>query len=486
MTQVFTDLLTRIRNNPNYISPSTYDTAWLAWLYPQAREWVINAQRPDGSWGAEVEYYHDRVITTLAAINAIAASSANSHELKRIEQSIRYLERAIPCLPQDVYETVGFELLVPNLVNVGKSLGLKLDQVERLIEPLMPIYHQKLALIPKDLIYSPKVAVAHSLEFMDFKALDQAAIPHLRSINGSIHNSPSATAFVEIAMKGSREGRAYLDMLLSRYSGVAPGFAPFELFELIWVLYHISLNSDLRLLRPTIDPFVEFLNNVWTEKGVGFSVTFIPDPDDASLAFRIMSKLGLQQDPSFLEVYEVNDHFQCFPLERNLSLDVHIHIVDALRDTPDFPRRDDLLLKALNILGRDLTTEYIVDKWHISPYYSTSHAIIALTGLSDNIIKKQIKWLLKTQREDGSWTFYPNQPRAAVEETAYALMALMTVYEVKGNIPFDVIQRGFRYLEKHYRTAEDLPALWINKVLYNPYHIVDAVILSTLTKYQNL
>jgi hypothetical protein len=145
-----------------------------------------------------------------------------------------------------------------------------------------------------------------------------------------------------------------------------------------------------------------------------------------------------------------------------------------------------MLLKALNILGRDLTTEYIVDKWHISPYYSTSHAVIALTGLSDNIIKKQIKWLLKTQRPDGSWTFYPSYPKAAVEETAYALMALMTVAEKRGNIPLEVIERGFRYLDKHYTAAEDLPALWINKSLYNPYHIVEAVILSARHQYQKL
>jgi halimadienyl-diphosphate synthase len=185
-------------------------------------------------------------------------------------------------------------------------------------------------------------------------------------------------------------------------------------------------------------------------------------------------------------MYEAGDHFQCFPLERNISLDVHIHIVHALKDSIDFPRRDDLLLKALNILGRDLTTDYIVDKWHISPYYSTSHAIIGLTGLADNIIKKQIRWLLRTQRTDGSWTFYPECPAAAVEETAHALLALMTVYEQNGNIPLDVIERGYHYLESHYRSVEELPALWIHKALNNPYHIVEAVILSALVKYQEL
>jgi halimadienyl-diphosphate synthase len=239
-------------------------------------------------------------------------------------------------------------------------------------------------------------------------------------------------------------------------------------------------------LRPTINPLVEILSHAWTDRGVGFSGTFVADPDDSSLAIRVFNKLGIDKDPAVLATYEVGDHFECMPFERNLSLDAHIHIIHALKTAPDFPRRDDMLLKALNILGRDLTTEYIVDKWHVSPYYSTSHAIIGLIGLSDNIITKQIAWLLKTQRADGSWSFYPNLPGAAVEETAYALLALMMIFEKRGNISFKVIERGMGYLEKHYTSAEALPSLWIHKCLYNPYHIVESVVLSAIVKYQTL
>jgi len=486
MTQAITDLLVRMQNKSNSLSPSAYDTAWLAWLYPEARVWLIDAQRPDGSWGAELEYYHDRVIATLSAINAIAATSANAHDLKRVEQGIRYLEGAIPRLAEDVHETIAFELLLPSLVHIGQTLGLKLDRIQALIEPQMPVYYQKLALIPKEMIYSPQTAVAHSLEFIGFDQLDKAAVAGVRAVDGSIHSSPAATAFVEIGVNGSEPGAAYLDNLINRHHGVSPGFAPSELFEIIWALYHVSLSIDLRLLSPEIDPLIELIATAWKPTGIGFSPSFVPDLDDTALGFKILNDLELFQDPSFFETYEVGDHFQCLPLERNLSLDVHIHVIHALKDTPDFPRRDDMLLKALNILGRDLTTEYIVDKWHVSPYYSTSHAIIALTGLSDNIINKQINWLLKTQRCDGSWTFYPGCPLAALEETAYALLALMKVYEKRRDVPFDIINKGFNYLEKHHRPAEELPALWIHKNLYNAYHIVDSVILAAMTQYQEL
>ncbi|MFQ5576317.1 MAG: prenyltransferase/squalene oxidase repeat-containing protein [Anaerolineae bacterium] len=486
MITPFTDLLKRMRTLPNHISPAAYDTAWVAWLYPEALEWLLDAQRPDGSWGAELEYYCDRVVSTLAAINAIAAVSTNGHHLKRVEAGIQYLEKAIPHLGQDVFETVGFELLLPNLVDIARSLGLKVERIKTLIEPLRPLYLKKLSLIPNQVIYSPRVVVAHSLEFLNFDTLDHAAVANLRSINGSIHNSPSATAFVEVAGGGSTEGRAYLERVVNRYNGAAPGFTPLELFEIIWILHHLSLNVNLNSLRPDVEPFVHLVASVWKERGVGFSTTFVPDPDDTSLALRLFGKLGVYWDPGVLELYEKEDHFQCFPLERDISLDVHIHIVHALKTVPHFPRRDDMLLKALNTLGRYLTTDYIVDKWHVSPYYSTSHAVIGLIGLADTIIAPQIGWLLKTQRDDGSWTFYPACPNAAVEETAYVLMALMTVYEKRGDIPFTAIERGFRYLVDHYTRAEDLPALWIHKGLYNPYRIVEAVILSTIAKFQTL
>jgi len=481
------DLLARIRRSPNHLSPSAYDTAWVAWLYPEAQAWLIEAQHPDGSWGAEVEYYHDRVIATLSAINAIAATSANGHDMERVERGIRYLEKAISHLEQDVFETIGFELLLPGLVDISRSLGLKIDQISKLIEPQLPLFYQKLSLIPEAVIYSPEFMVAHSLEFIGFEKLDQNAISQLRSSNGSIHNSPSATAFVEIAAQGSVEGSAYLDTLIGKYNGSVPGFAPFELFELIWAFHHISLNIEVDLLKPLIEPFIEFIGEAWTQKGVGFATTCAPDADDTSLGLRLLHEMDIRKSPLVLETYEVDDHFQCLPFERNISLDIHIHIIQALRSTKDFPRREEMLFKALNVLKDHLAgTEYIVDKWHISPYYSTSHAITSLIGVADNTINKPINWLLKTQRDNGSWTFYPGCPKAAVEETAYVLMALMMVYEKTGNIPFKVIEDGFRYLSTHYTSAEELPALWIHKALYNPYHIVDAVILSTMTKYRAL
>lgn len=57
-----------------------YDTAWVARLknangkpmFPQSFQWLLSHQKKDGSWGCEIEYYHDRVLSTLASLIALA------------------------------------------------------------------------------------------------------------------------------------------------------------------------------------------------------------------------------------------------------------------------------------------------------------------------------------------------------------------------------------------------------------------------------
>ena len=62
------------------ISTAAYDTAWVARLDElgepvggSALDWLRANQLADGSWGAsEPRYYHDRLVSTLAAMTALA------------------------------------------------------------------------------------------------------------------------------------------------------------------------------------------------------------------------------------------------------------------------------------------------------------------------------------------------------------------------------------------------------------------------------
>ena len=426
------------------------------------------------------------MISTLSAINALAATSSNGHDLQRVERGIKYLERAAKCLSRDPTETVGFELLAPSLLKTGRNLGLNLEEIARALEPYEVVYRQKMDLIPPAMIYSPQATMAHSLEFVGLDALDRAAVEGLRLANGSVHSSPAATAFCEIAGAGCAAGRDYLSSTLEYYQGAVPTLAPFDLFEIIWSLLHLHLGKDLKQFRRASQPLIDRIDAGWGSEGIGLAEGFPADFDNTAAAYMLLSTLGHAPDRAVLKEYEERDHFRCYRYERNISLDVHIHLVMALRQAPDFPGRDDMLLKAMNILGRYLQSDFITDKWHVSPYYSTAHAVIALSGLGDHLIENQVFWLRQTQQADGRWTFYPNFPAAAVEETAYALLALLLVQGQNGTVKDDTIERGMDYLRAHYHDHEKLPALWVGKGLYHPMHITRSVFLATFALYDEL
>lgn len=486
MMHPFREFLLDLQKHPNAISPSAYDTAWLAWLEPRARDWLREAQHPDGSWGAELEYYHDRVISTLSAINALAATSTNGHDLQRIERGIKYLEKATLLLSHDPTETVGFELLAPSLLNIGQDLGLRLEQVAEALEPYEVTRRQKLALIPPEMLYSRQSTVPHSLEFVGFDNLDRAAVAQLRFANGSIHNSPAATAFCDLAGAGDPGGRSYLSALMEQNEGAVPTLSPFDWFEINWALLHLHLAEDLTQFREDARHLIEKIEAGWGPEGIGLAEGFPAELDDTAAAFILLSAIRKAPDPTVFEEYEEEEHFHCYRLERNISLDVHTHLVTALRQLSDFPRRDDMQLKAISVLGRYLQSDFITDKWHVSPYYSTAHVVIALSGLADNLIQNQIYWLCNTQQADGRWTFYPSCRSVAMEETALTLLALLIVQKQNGSIPHRIIKRGMEYLKSNYREHDSLPRMWVAKGLYHPFHITRSIFLATFSLYHQL
>src|SRR5258708_28942659 len=80
---------------PGKMPAVAYNTAWVARLgeidlelSTRALNWLNEHHLPDGSWGAEHPfYYHDRLISTLAAMIALASHGHREGNRVRIERS---------------------------------------------------------------------------------------------------------------------------------------------------------------------------------------------------------------------------------------------------------------------------------------------------------------------------------------------------------------------------------------------------------------
>jgi halimadienyl-diphosphate synthase len=475
------------------ISGTAYDTAWLASVpaqgdrrtsrFPTSLRWLTDNQLPDGSWGSPVQYEHDRLLCTLAAVTPLAQFGRRTQDREAVAAGRRYLWLHSQSWSTDFVQLVGFELLLPTLVQRARDAGISLP-------PQLDLYSnqraRKLSQMPPEALYSPRGSMVHSLEFLG----DRASLLGLRAAqgaNGAIGNSPAATAFY---LAGSNDSRAleYLNGVLDRTGGaMAPVLHPCETFELLWAAYHLHLGGipTRRLLTPIERAF---LRSALTGGGVSSSPSYpIPDADNTAVALLLLHALGDEVDPSVLRTFATPEGpFATYPFEYHAAAGVglNLHVLHALSKMPGYPDVEQTIQSIVTYLASSHTGEYWMDRWHVSPYYATAHAICIFDDLSDHqtrpvarLVERSREWIRQTQNPDGSWGFY-NQP--TTEETAYALLALAS-----GRLLEDG-DRARCAAAMHYLDQvgdADLPPLWIDKCLYTPPLVVRAAIEAARTVY---
>jgi halimadienyl-diphosphate synthase len=465
---------------------TAYDTAWIARLAElgepmgeEALEWLRKNQLADGSWGAaEPRYHHDRVICTLAAMPALARTGLAKDRI-RCQRAQVALETDLKGLLADpAGETVGFEMIAPTLLAEAEALGLLRQQHNGNGAALKRLARQradKLSALPEGMISRFDTA-AFSAEMAGPDGLHLLDVENLQEANGSVGHSPSATAY--FALHARRQDQAALEYLREVViDGHAPNVAPFDVFEQAWTLWNFSLlgsldDETLALCQPHLD----FLQEAWKPGvGAGFAAEYTPkDGDDTSLVYKVLKHFGRPVDLDAMLNYETDDCFRCYSVESNPSISANIHTLGALRQA-GLDAEHPAVLKIVQFLfNSQLSQLYWHDKWHASPYYATSHAIIAGVGYVDWLVEDAVYWVLMTQNSDGSWGYY----NSTAEETAYCLQALAIWKRNGHSVPDDVLERGAAWLAEH--AESPYPPLWIGKCLYCPELVVRSAVLSAL------
>ena len=461
--------------------PTVYDTAWLAQVpteddlrtpaFPQALDWVRQTQHLDGSWGAEIEYVHDRVISTMTAILALAKWEADDLDKRRIGKGISYIWKRAHQLGRE-HETIGFEVILPTLLKECALLGLALPKSA--FARYSKMRQEKMAKIPPAMLYSRDTSMTFSFEFMGDN-LDVGKTDALQENNGSIGVSPSATAYFLTKLPNNVAARRYVTDIARTYGGKAPQVYPFDIFETAWSLWNLAL-AGVSLQDQPLASHVADLARLWEQskgRGVGFSSGYsAADADDTAMLLSVLRRAGHEPDLAVFDQFKRRDYFVCYPWERDndSSLSVNIHVLDVLRGLDR-----EWTAKIVDYLRSHATAEgYWQDKWHISPYYTTAHAVIALIGCNHELAKRAVSWIIDTQQADGRWGY---QDRPTAEETAYCMQALGMYNRHVEPIDRGVLARGRAGL---LADTGAMPPLWIGKCLYTPIRVVESAICSAL------
>lgn len=466
---------------------TAYDTAWVARLTEfdrelglAAMEWLCENQLSDGSWGAgQSYYYHDRVISTLSAMIALTKYGRRQSDKIAIEKGLLALDDITNNATKGLSTalkglTVGFEMIVPTLVAEAESLGIIKQQKERILGRISQQRSNKFSRLQGKMI-NRHVTIAFSAEMAGVDGQQMLDVDNLQENNGSVGCSPSATAYFAIQVK--REDKRAMDYLykVRQESGGAPNVAPFDVFEIAWTLWNLSLVPDYFNFREKVQHHIDFLSKVWDSGGgAGFSSEYsVNDSDGTSIVFDVLSRYGVSRKEDNILAYEESEYFRCFALESDPSISTNIHVLGALKQVgheKTFPPVE----KILKFLQRTKNVGgYWEDKWHISPYYTTAHAIIACTGYVDQMITDSVEWILNTQKADGSWGVFSS----TAEETAYAIQALWIWGQSGGRLYRDALLRAARWLEENKTQHEPL---WIGKCLYSPRLVIDSVVQCAL------
>ena len=489
MTDLIEKLIEEI--GPGHMASTAYDTAWAArlgeidWdISSQSLQWLAENQLPDGSWGAKAPlYYHDRVLCTLAAMIALSYRGRREEDKEQIERGKLALERIVGGATQGLRAdpngaTVGFEMIAPTLAAEAERLGLIKNQGNRILGRLSQLRAKKVSYLQGKMI-NRNLTMAFSAEMAGVDGQQMLDIENLQESNGSVGVSPSATAyFATYIKKGDEASLKYLRDTIKPDGGL-PNVAPFDVFEIAWALWNLSLIPNLGHSEK-LEPHVDFLSKAWNPKvGIGFAADYtVKDSDDTGLVFDTLLRFGIEKDLASVLAYEEETHFRCFDLEVNPSISANIHVLGALAQA-GLDKNNSSVLKVLAFLGEAKgNNPFWLDKWHSSPYYATAHAIIACAGLANEFVGESVEWLMKTQNQDGSWgTYLPT-----AEETAYAIQALWVWNEKVASVPQSVLRRGAEWLDAH--MFESYPPLWIGKCLYSPNLVIRSAVISALALAQ--
>ncbi|MFI9825767.1 hypothetical protein ACIHFC_35975 [Streptomyces sp. NPDC052013] len=469
------------------VVPNTYSTAWQArlripgsadLLFPAAQQWLLDHQLPTGAWGSTIPLPHDRIVSTLAAVVALASNrqqaTAPAPAQRAIEHGCDHLHSLADAWHNSDDETIAFEMTVPLLLRQAQELSLPLPYAA--FQDLAMVREQKLRLIPRNTLMQEPTTLLVALETLTDQAVNFTQLSPYCQDNGAMGNSPSSTGAYWVAT-GSEKSRSYMEDVASLHpDGGFPEIYPASIFEWAWPLHYLG-RADLLPSQPT--PAFAYLRSMLRDDGTAAYDPHVdlPDSDDTAMTLALLVQYGLLPRTCLkaLLSFESSEAFTTYHYERNPSVSANARVLWALRLWPQ--RFGQQIKKAEKfLLHHRQESAYWRDKWHVSPYYATDVVVQSLGGTSRFPLTGTANWIVETQHDDGSWGLAGGNP----EESSYAVLTMEELSRHGRSFPAHTWERAAAYLAMHINDTE-FAGLWIGKGLYTPVNVVKSAVLAGYT-----
>ncbi|KAL4562406.1 hypothetical protein LXL04_034609 [Taraxacum kok-saghyz] len=215
----------------SFVSPSAYDTAWLAMiphaldhnspLFKGCLEWLLNNQNEEGYWGES--------INGLPTIDALPATLASMAVLRKwgagpqnIEKGLKFIHKNIEDILDHHHHHLPrwFFIVFPATIQLAESFGVELMFSDHTKSIISQISHDRQQIFDREEMvdkwqYPPLLAYLETFPLMKERNIDEETIINHLSEDGSLFQSPSATAQAYMST-GNRKCLDYLVSLVQK------------------------------------------------------------------------------------------------------------------------------------------------------------------------------------------------------------------------------------------------------------------------------
>ncbi|NJN53628.1 MAG: hypothetical protein HC804_02040 [Anaerolineae bacterium] len=410
----------------------------------------------------------------------------------RVARGVVALHKYVADIVDEPNEPIGFEMLLPSLLD--KLAPYELELPQQIWSPkIQKATEQKMQLIGKlEVNYGKLRTWWFNLEMLTKDQLIQID-ERILNMYGSVACSLAATSAYLRALRlhgrDSAMAASYLQHVLNLNEDGGVGVCwPIESFEITWVLDSF-VRAGFDPGGSMLAPLTQHLYKFWKTSPIGLSWSQafpLNNVDDTTTGYRVLCQAGLKLNLDLLADYWGNTHFLTYYDELTPSVSANVHALTTLRHNLSNTAHKQLAIKVTEWLRKQMNEhQQLNDKWHVSPLYVTAHAVTAFMGWDDNMAQRCVNYLLEQQLESGGWgsSNHPN-----LEETSHVILGLFQAWEC-GLLKEDwQIRRAVAYFRQH-QTYQPTERLWIGKTLYQPVGVTNGVIYAAsaaLAKFEAL
>ncbi|KAL4200957.1 hypothetical protein AMTRI_Chr02g256220 [Amborella trichopoda] len=298
------------------LSVSAYDTAWVAMvpslsssngaspLFPECLTWVLENQYPNGSWGLCNNHPHlikDSLTSTLACTLSLKKWNIGEDYINRglnfIGSNIKFAD------DENQLSPIGFDVIFGGLLGNAIELGLNLPFSTHFIETMLLKHSSEIrrlsgSNIERDMAYLAYIAEGCS------KLLEREKLLKYQQKNGSLFNSPSATAAAFTHFHDSK-CQDYLHQLLEKIGNGVPATYPFDIYTRLYMVDCVERLGVARHFGDEISVILDDTYRCWLDN----DEELFSDISTTAMSFRLLRMNGYDVSSDSLGHFKEENFF---------------------------------------------------------------------------------------------------------------------------------------------------------------------------------